>query len=956
MLRITQSESATAARTYFGQSLTRGDYYLEGQEIAGHWGGKAAERLGLRGEVEKEAFERLLENEKPNGDALTSRKIENRRPGYDFTFDVPKSVSILHLLSGDERITAAMRRAIQETMSEMELEMHARVRKSGAFSDRKTGNMVWADFIHLTSRPAALPQEVEAELLRANPALKKFRGKNGRLYLPDPHLHAHVFVMNATFDEVEGIWKAGEFMRLKRDATYYQAVYHTRLAVELQRLGYTIEPTANAFEIAGVVRSVVEAFSRRTKEVEAAAKKLGIVTAEMKDLLGVLTRHSKAPDLGMRDLKRLWRNFLLAPQVRELDNLVKAAKAKGAARVIDDRTKALSGIEFALGHELERASEVREKRLLARALARSIGFTTVETVRSALRSVSNVLFANIEGERHLTTKEVLAEESELAGIVRKGRGQCLPLVAGRYKFTRPELSDDSRGTREQRAAVEHLLKSRDWVVGLVGKAGTGKTTLLKEMGAAIAAVGRKIVITAPSAEASRGVLRAEGFERAETVKLLLSNPSLHAELRGGILWVDEAGMVGNSDMLALLRLAKKEGAARVILSGDAKQIRSVSRGDSFLFLEEKAGLSIARLDTIRRQRTPELKTAVEAISRGNVAEGLVIMGKAGKIREGNVEELNNELAKAYADKIAEVDETKRRKTALVISPTHAEGERVTEAIRTELKARKVIEKKEHRVKRTVNLSWTEKQRSNPASYEPGLLIQFKQNASGFRKSERARVTEVNTRGGKVEVLTNRGETVELPLKEAARWQVYAVKNIPVSVGDSLKITENGYEETGRFRVTNGDLVRVKGFTKEGGIIMHNDRVLPPDFGHLTHGYVITADSAQSKTVDAVYLAIGEESLSAMDMRRFYVMLSRAREDAYIYTEDERELLTAAKRDSVRRSGTEIIGQERARLIVEEMQREQSKRITVERAIRPGRQRMPERDFPELEPESPEIDL
>ena len=66
----------------------------------------------------------------------------------------------------------AFRAAVDETMREMEAEMKMRVRRRGQDTDRVTGNMAWAEFIHTTSRP------VEG--------------------LPDPQLHAHVFAFNAT--------------------------------------------------------------------------------------------------------------------------------------------------------------------------------------------------------------------------------------------------------------------------------------------------------------------------------------------------------------------------------------------------------------------------------------------------------------------------------------------------------------------------------------------------------------------------------------------------------------------------------------------------------------------------------------------------------------------------------------------------------------------------------------
>ncbi len=64
--------------------------------------------------------------------------------------------------------------------------------------------MVWAEFIRTASRPI-----------------------DG---IPDPQLHAHVFVINTTWDDEEGRWKAGKFRDLVRDAPFFQAAFRGRLA------------------------------------------------------------------------------------------------------------------------------------------------------------------------------------------------------------------------------------------------------------------------------------------------------------------------------------------------------------------------------------------------------------------------------------------------------------------------------------------------------------------------------------------------------------------------------------------------------------------------------------------------------------------------------------------------------------------------------------------------------
>ena len=126
MLRIHQCKSAEAAQSYFTQGLAREDYYIDGQEIAGRWGGRGVDLLGLTRIAENEgvtrgAFVSLTENRHPiNGERLTQRTKADRTIGYDFNFHAPKGVSVLHAIHGDDRILETFRAAVQETMQEIE--------------------------------------------------------------------------------------------------------------------------------------------------------------------------------------------------------------------------------------------------------------------------------------------------------------------------------------------------------------------------------------------------------------------------------------------------------------------------------------------------------------------------------------------------------------------------------------------------------------------------------------------------------------------------------------------------------------------------------------------------------------------------------------------------------------------------------------------------------------------
>ena len=75
-------------------------------------------------------------------------------------------------------------------------------------------------------------------------------------------------------------------------------------------------------------------------------------------------------------------------------------------------------------------------------------------------------------------------------------------------------------------------------------------------------------------------------------------------------------MIGTVQMEALLRITKTLGVARVVLTGDTRQLRAVDAGQPFRVLQ-KDGMATAIMDEVLRQRDPELLAAVTAAREGD---------------------------------------------------------------------------------------------------------------------------------------------------------------------------------------------------------------------------------------------------------------------------------------------------------------------------------------------------
>src|SRR4029077_19604146 len=120
--------------------------------INNRWPGANGERLTAR--MNKTRMEDVTDKKTgmpvidPETGNVQKREVSNRRVGYDFTFSVPKSVSLYLAVNQDKVVEQVIADALDETMTTIEARMETKVRKGYQHDNRVSPNMVYARFVH----------------------------------------------------------------------------------------------------------------------------------------------------------------------------------------------------------------------------------------------------------------------------------------------------------------------------------------------------------------------------------------------------------------------------------------------------------------------------------------------------------------------------------------------------------------------------------------------------------------------------------------------------------------------------------------------------------------------------------------------------------------------------------------------------------------------------------------
>ncbi|MCW2993816.1 MAG: conjugative relaxase [Conexibacter sp.] len=587
MLSIGKVGGGDGNPRYYIDNVAHGkeDYYSGRGEAQGVWLGTAAERDGLDGAVEDDAFLTLLSTETER-----QRKVL----AYDLTFSAPKSVSVLFGL-GDRTVAPVVRDVHDQAVAD-----------ALGYIER---NAVW------TRRGQGGHRVLRGEGVK----VAAFRHRSSRA--GDPQLHTHAVVANETAAEGRATTLDGRalYAHAKTAGYLYEASLRRGLT---EVLGVEWEPVRKGIaEICGVDDRVLEHFSRRRAEILERLAETGGRSRRAAEIAALDTRRAKNHNIDGPTLRDQWR--ARAVEIGYGSEDVTALLDRHRPRATRPPDLEATAHDLAGPGGLTEQASTFDRRDVLRAWAEAhrdgADAERLEALTDRwLASAHAVRLEDDNGRRQLggarySTPEMLALEHRLitdaAARQRTDVAQISPEAATAHLERRPRLSG------EQAAMAARLTTSGNGIEVVRSAAGTGKTHALAAAREIWEADGIRVFGVALAARAAVELESTAGIDSTTIAGFLDDVEHARGLPHGSVLVVDEAGMVGSRAIDRLARHAA-DTHSKLVLVGDDHQLPEIDAGGAFRGLADSLGA--IELREVHRQNQQWDRDALAQLRDGDV--------------------------------------------------------------------------------------------------------------------------------------------------------------------------------------------------------------------------------------------------------------------------------------------------------------------------------------------------
>ncbi len=490
-------------------------------------------------------------------------------------------------------------------------------------------------------------------------------------------------------------------------------------------------------------------------------------------------------------------------------------------------------------------------------------------------------------ERYVTKKD-LQQEKNILRIMEQGRGVKQSL------YTNEEASsilDKTTLNNGQKSAASLIMTTKDRVVGIQGYAGVGKSYTLSQMLPEIEKAGATTHIFAPYGSQVKS-LQKDGLE-ANTLAKLLNSQTMQEDIdHNSIIIVDEAGVIPNKDAEQLLTLAEQKNA-KIVLIGDTEQTKAIASGKPFDLLQNNQ-MSIATIDDIQRQKNETLKKAVIESAMGDPKKSVKTLKKSIHQVKSTEDRLD-----ILVDKFMSYDK-KEREDTLVVTGTNADKDYINDQIRSKLglKGKGYISEQLKRV------DLSEAETKHARYYKAGMQIESQKKPNSKEIKQGQLYTVKGNERHTLIVEDSTGKEIRInPTKE--KLAVYQTKEIEISKGDKLRISKGdkslGTVTGDKLEVESVNSKKILAKNKDGEVFSFNTK----DKHHLDHDYSSTVHSSQGLTVSNVLINIDTKSRTT-SKEVYYVAISRAKNQAFVVTDNTKSLPRAISRGAEKHSAYQLV--------------------------------------------------
>lgn len=866
MLSIANIRSAEDAKIYFESD----NYYAKGTpeaEKASQWFGRGAEKLGLSGAVNLDTFEEVLGGLLPNGEVLgrMEKGVRVHRPGIDLTFSAPKSLSLLIGIHKEETIRAIHERAVKRTLAHIQDNLiYTRSMVKGKIVYEKVDNITVALHHHETSREN------------------------------DPQIHTHCVLANAV-ERADGKWRSISNESLYENKMLLGVMYRYELAKELIEQGYQIEKTdtQGCFEIKGFSEEQLNSFSTRRKQIEQELRTRGLQGAKAS---AIVTRDSRKAKQAV-DRDQLHESWLKAAESNALPlkETINSAR-KNSLRPSPLSIEKIDELTMAAANRLnERSAVLAERDIFRLTIGAEIGQISLQQAEEAVsRLVNQGQLVRLD-EGVYTTAEYFALEKENVTILQKGKEKLTPIISDTNQLNtelavQVPIKGGSRDkfTQGQQRAIETILTTKDRIVGIQGDAGTGKTTMLKEVKQHAEKAGFHVVGLSPKADAAK-ILQHETGIQSDTLKAFLLKGSQTVS-RKQLLIVDEASTISTREMNAFLKKAESMGHnVHIALVGDRDQLNAVEAGNPYLLFQDH-DMTTAYMSEVLRQKNESLKKAVLSAKKGDIETAF----KGVNIREERQHDLRlNNVVDDYMNRSKDL-----RARTMVLSASNADRTALNDMIRNRLKQEGSLAKTSIDCTSLQSRDLTKEETKRVEAYHIGDHIKLYQKdvQANLHSRHYYEVLSIDKEKGLLHVVDEKGNRCKIkPDYNFARQQpqVFAPIQRELSVGDRLRWTsvidkanDIVTSRTATVTAIHGEKITLDTGNNQSITIDQHDK----KYMHFDYAYAATVYSVQGATTDQVIASLDSSQVALMNQSLFYVLMSRSKYDVTLHLDDKKECM------------------------------------------------------------------